>query len=113
MPIRNKFEVSGGNCPLSSWSYNGLGEEWSITPPPRSSQQRHHVTPICVNVSNNNSSGSILKKLINMDFFNERNELYADVLVEPISESEGHENYNIARYHLLVQLGFSFMPYSH
>ncbi|TNJ14060.1 hypothetical protein CF111_21515 [Aeromonas sobria] len=66
-----------------------------------------------MNVSNNKASGSVLRKLIKMDFFSEINELYADVLVEPINESEGHENYKIAQYHLLVQLGFSFMPYSH
>ncbi|ELM3616684.1 hypothetical protein RYR54_002338 [Aeromonas sobria] len=45
-PIRSKFEVSGGNSPLSSWSYNDRNGEWSITLRPDKSPQRHHVAHI-------------------------------------------------------------------
>ncbi|TNI86627.1 hypothetical protein [Aeromonas sobria] len=46
MPIRSKFEVNDGNCRLSSWSYNRLGEECSITLHPGKSPQWHHVAHI-------------------------------------------------------------------
>ncbi|HEH9400397.1 TPA: hypothetical protein SIA35_002416 [Aeromonas sobria] len=45
-PTRNNVAVSGGNCRLSSWSYNRLGKERSITLHPGKSPQWHHVAHI-------------------------------------------------------------------